>query len=111
MRFVQSLYAAFGRGDFARPLPAHRKNVDRSMTGRRSEHPTLGEWQGVRKGFFADVAKYEETIEFSPREFHASHEAQRNAGSSAQLGLIPDIALLVRARLAILPKPARDGVR
>jgi hypothetical protein len=27
---------------------------------------------GVENTVFADVAKYQETIEFSPREFHAS---------------------------------------
>lgn len=80
-QYALCLYAAFGRGDFARPLPAHRKNVDRRMTGRRAEDPT-GRVAEVRNAVFAEVAKYEETIEFSPREFHAS------ARSAAKCGVI-----------------------
>jgi len=72
--FVQGLYAAFGRGDVDTIIAGTSPDIDWRVTGRRTDFPTLGERKGRDevRSFFADIAKYQETVEFSPREFHAS---------------------------------------
>lgn len=72
--FVQSLYAAFGRGDIAAVINGLAPDVDWDVNGRRQDYPLLGNWQGragVEK-FFQGVAQQQETIEFTPREFFAA---------------------------------------
>ena len=72
--FVQSLYDAFGRGDIDAIIAASAKDIDWRVNGRRTDFPTLGEWKGqdAVRGFFADIAKNQEAVEFSPREFYAA---------------------------------------
>jgi ketosteroid isomerase-like protein len=71
---VQSLYAAFGRGDIATIVEAVAPDVHWECTGRRSDYPTLGAWQGRAQvgEFFSTVASSGDFHEFSPKEFHAA---------------------------------------
>jgi ketosteroid isomerase-like protein len=74
--FVQSLYAAFGRGDIATIVNGLAPDVDWTVNGRSKDYPMLGNWKGsagVQK-FFQGVAEHEEAIEFSPKEFFAAED-------------------------------------
>jgi ketosteroid isomerase-like protein len=74
--FVQSLYAAFGRGDIATVINGLAADVDWTVNGRSKDYPLLGNWEGpagVQK-FFQGVAEHQEVIEFSPKEFFASED-------------------------------------
>jgi uncharacterized protein len=74
--FVQSLYAAFGRGDIASIIAGLTPDVDWSLTGRRQDYPLFGAWKGsgeVQK-FFRGVSELQETLEFLPREFIAADD-------------------------------------
>jgi uncharacterized protein len=74
--FVQSLYAAFGRGDIAAVLAGLALDVDWSVNGRREDYPLIGRWKGrdgVQK-FFERLAEHQEAISFSPREFFGAAE-------------------------------------
>ena len=74
--FVQSLYAAFGRGDIAAVIAGLAADVDWTVNGRRKDYPLLGSWRGqseVQK-FFQGVAEHEEAVDFSPREFFAADD-------------------------------------
>ena len=69
--FVQSLYAAFGRGDTATIIGGLAPDVDWQVNGRRKDYPLFGSWKGsseVEK-FFKGVAQHEQATDFSPREF------------------------------------------
>ena len=73
---IQSLYAAFGRGDIATIVNGLAADVDWTVNGRSKDYPLLGNWKGpagVQK-FFQGVAEYGEAIEFSPKEFFASED-------------------------------------
>jgi ketosteroid isomerase-like protein len=74
--FVQSLYAAFGRGDFASIINGMAADVDWSVNGRRKDYPLFGSWkgQGEVQKLFQGIAEHEEAIEFSPQEFFASED-------------------------------------
>jgi uncharacterized protein len=68
---VQSLYAAFGRGDIATIISGLAPDVDWQVNGRRKDYPLFGSWKGsseVEK-FFKGVTQHEEATDFSPREF------------------------------------------
>ena len=73
---VQSLYAAFGRGDIATIVNAGTPDIHWEEVGRRSDYPGFG----VRKGragvqeFFQVVADNIDFTDFSPREFHAADD-------------------------------------
>jgi ketosteroid isomerase-like protein len=74
--FVQSLYAAFGRGDIATIINGLAADVDWSANGRRKDYPLFGSWKGqaeVQK-FFQGVAEHGEAVEFSPKEFFGSED-------------------------------------
>jgi ketosteroid isomerase-like protein len=74
--FVQSLYAAFSKGDIATIIAGLAADVDWGVNGRRKDYPLLGSWKGsadVQK-FFQGVAEHEEATEFSPREFFAAED-------------------------------------
>jgi ketosteroid isomerase-like protein len=74
--FIQSLYAAFGRGDINTVIAGVAADVDWTVNGRRKDYPMLGNWKGqdgVQK-FFEGVAEHEEVVEFSPREFFAADD-------------------------------------
>jgi ketosteroid isomerase-like protein len=73
---IQSLYAAFGRGDIAAVIEGMAADVDWEVNGRHEDYPLIGRWNGsaeVRK-FFQGIAEHEEAIEFSPQEFFAAED-------------------------------------
>jgi ketosteroid isomerase-like protein len=74
--FVQSLYAAFGRGDIATIIKGLTSDVVWSVNGRSKDYPLLGSWRGPSEvqRFFQGVAEHEEATEFSPREFFAAED-------------------------------------
>jgi ketosteroid isomerase-like protein len=74
--FVQSLYAAFGRGDIATIIDGLASDVDWDVNGRRRDYPLLGNWKGKAAvvKFFEGVAEHEEATDFSPREFFAAED-------------------------------------
>ena len=73
---VQSMYAAFGRGDVAASLAGCTPDIEWQTIGRAKDFPTLGPRKGVTQvqEFFRLVAELEEFSEFSPREFYAADE-------------------------------------
>jgi uncharacterized protein len=74
--FVQSLYAAFKRGDIATIVKGLAADVDWEVNGRRKDYPLLGIWKGpaeVQK-FFQGVAEHEEATAFLPRDFFAAED-------------------------------------
>jgi ketosteroid isomerase-like protein len=73
---VQSLYAAFGRGDIATILAGVSLDIDWETIGRASDFPTLGPRRGASavREFFKLVADNEEFSDFSPREFYPSQD-------------------------------------
>ena len=68
---VQSLYAAFGRGEIATIVAAVTPDIEWRLNGSRSDHPLLGTWKGSKgvQAFFDELAKLQDFSEFSPREF------------------------------------------
>jgi ketosteroid isomerase-like protein len=71
---VQSLYAAFGRGDIATIVSAAAPDVVWHVHGRPKDYPALGVHkgpQGVKK-FFEIVADTQDVSSFTPREFYPS---------------------------------------
>jgi hypothetical protein len=73
---VQSLYAAFGRGDIATIVAALAPNVDWSVNGRNTDYPAFGTWKTPAQvqDFFRLVAEHENFTDFSPREFVAADD-------------------------------------
>jgi ketosteroid isomerase-like protein len=73
---VQSLYAAFGRGDIATIVKALTPDVTWESVGRPSDFPTLG----LRRGqpevqqFFELVGQHLDFSDFSPKEFFAADD-------------------------------------
>ena len=74
--FVQSLYAAFGRGDITTIINGLAPDVDWGVNGRRKDYPLFGNWKsaGEVQKFFQGVAEHEEATDFSPREFFAADD-------------------------------------
>ncbi len=74
--FIQSLYAAFGKGDIATIVAATAPDVKWDINGSRSDFPTLGAWNGSDqvKKFFEAVGQHLEAKEFSPKEFFAADD-------------------------------------
>lgn len=71
---VQSLYAAFQRGDIATIIAALAPAVSWEVTGRQRDYPIFGRRQGPAavQEFFRLLAELQEASEFLPREFHAA---------------------------------------
>jgi hypothetical protein len=71
---IQSLYAAFGRGDIAPIIAALSPDVNWRVNDRREDYALLGARKGPREveEFFATIPQLHEFTEFSPKEFHAS---------------------------------------
>ena len=71
---VQSLYAAFGKGDIATLVNGLAADVDWTVNGRRKDYPMFGNWKGPGEvqTFFKGVGENETFSAFSPNEFHAS---------------------------------------
>jgi ketosteroid isomerase-like protein len=73
IQFVQSLYAAFGRGDVDTIVAALSPDVDWENVGRASDYETLGPRRSpdeVRQ-FFEHLASDVDFTEFSPNDFDA----------------------------------------
>jgi ketosteroid isomerase-like protein len=70
---VQSMYAAFGKGDVATIIAAVTPDIDWHSGGRVSDFPTFGPRKGPKEvgEFFKTVADNNDFSEFSPREFYA----------------------------------------
>jgi ketosteroid isomerase-like protein len=73
---VQSLYAAFGRGDIATIIKALAAEATWESVGRPSDFPTLGLRQGPAavQQFFELVGHHLDFSEFSPKEFFAADD-------------------------------------
>jgi hypothetical protein len=73
---VQSLYAAFARGDIDTILDACLPDVDWEAVGRRNDFPTFGSRKGKAevKDFFRIVAETHDFDEFSPRDFYGDRD-------------------------------------
>ena len=73
---VQSIYAAFGRGEVATIIAALAPNVDWTVNGRSSDYPMFGNWKTPAKvqEFFQGVDQYEKFTDFSPRDYYAVDE-------------------------------------
>jgi len=73
---VQSLYAAFARGDIAALLAGCAPDIDWESVGRPSDFPTLGPRRGVKavEEFFRLVGEHEEFSAFTPRELYAAED-------------------------------------
>jgi ketosteroid isomerase-like protein len=73
---VQSLYAAFGRGDIAAIVNASAPDIHWEEVGRSTDYPAFGVRNG-RAGvqdFFQTVSDNAEFTDFSPREFYAAED-------------------------------------
>ena len=68
---IQSLYAAFERGDIATIVAAAAPDIEWRLNGSRSDHPLLGTWKGQKgvQAFFDELAQLQDFSAFSPREF------------------------------------------
>ena len=71
---VQSLYAAFGRGEIATIANAMAADSTWEIVGRASDFPTLGLRRGAEgvQSFFQTVGEHLDFAEFSPKEFYAA---------------------------------------
>lgn len=71
---VQSLYAAFGKGDIGTLVSGLTADVDWNVNGRRKDYPMFGSWKGPSdvQTFFQGVGENETFSAFSPNEFHAA---------------------------------------
>jgi ketosteroid isomerase-like protein len=73
---VQSLYAAFGRGEIATIINAIAPDATWEMVGRAGDFPTFGRRQGPAgvKEFFGLVGSNLDFSEFAPKEFYAAED-------------------------------------
>ena len=73
---VQSLYAAFGRGEIETVVEGCLPDVSWTCGGRKEDYPPFGARKGADavRDFFRDVAEVQEFTEFSPREFYADRD-------------------------------------
>jgi ketosteroid isomerase-like protein len=71
---IQSLYAAFGRGEIATIIAALAPDMEWRLNGSRADHPLLGTWKGPQgvQAFFGKLAEIQDFSEFSPREFFSA---------------------------------------
>lgn len=72
LNLVQSLYAAFGRGEIATVVNAVSADCVWEITGRKSDFPAFGAFNGQVgvKSFFDSVGQQLDFKEFSPVEFY-----------------------------------------
>ena len=73
---VQSLYAAFGRGDVDTIVSGCLPDVSWASGGRKEDYPPFGARKGTDavRDFFRSVAEVQDFNEFSPREFYADRD-------------------------------------
>lgn len=71
---IQSLYAAFGRGDLAPIIAALTPDADWTVNGRRQDYPLFGSRKGPTavQDFFRELSAIQDFSEFSPQEFFAA---------------------------------------
>jgi uncharacterized protein len=71
---VQSLYAAFGRGDIATIVGPVTPDAVWEFVGRRKDYPAFGTFKGPQgvQDFFRIVADSQDVVSFTPRDFHSS---------------------------------------
>ena len=69
---VQSLYAAFGRGEIATLIDAAAPDCDWEIVGRPADFPTFGPHRGKAgvQSFFEKVGQHLDFSEFAPQEFY-----------------------------------------
>jgi ketosteroid isomerase-like protein len=79
---VQSLYAAFMRGDIETILSASTPDVTIGLDGRPSDVPMLGHHKGHAgmRDFFRILAETHDITSFSPQEFYADADKVFVAG-------------------------------
>lgn len=73
IEFVQSLYAAFGRGDLEAIAAAMAPDIRWEIVGRPEDYPTFGERVGPQAvlEFLGLVGQLHEVLAFAPETFHA----------------------------------------
>lgn len=73
VQFVQSLYAAFQRGDIPAVIAGLQPDVVWHMVGRASDYSRLGLRKGVKgvEEFFKILGENEDFTEFHPTDFFA----------------------------------------
>jgi ketosteroid isomerase-like protein len=73
---VQSLYAAFGRGDIATLVGAVTPDAHWEINGRRTDHPLMGVRRGPQgvQEFFTTLPQIQTPTAFSPQQFFASED-------------------------------------
>ena len=73
---VQSMYAAYARGDIATILGSLTPDVGWHTIGRKEDFPAFGPRRGVpaAQEFFKTVAQEIEFSEFTPREFYCDRD-------------------------------------
>ena len=71
---VQSLYAAFGRGDIATIVGAMAPDATWEVVGNPKDHPALGLRKGPKgvQEFFRTIADSQDVVSFTPRDAHAA---------------------------------------
>jgi ketosteroid isomerase-like protein len=71
---VQSLYAAFGRGDLDTLYAAAAPDIDWEAIGPPEDYPLFGKRRGVAgmKEFFATLTQHEDISEFTPRDIRGA---------------------------------------
>jgi ketosteroid isomerase-like protein len=71
---VQSMYAAFGKGDIASIINRLTQDVQWHSGGRSSDFPAFGPRKGPKEvqAFFQIVAENDDFSHFSPREFYSA---------------------------------------
>ena len=74
--FVQSMYAAFSRGDIDTVIQACTPDIEWKSGGRKEDFPSFGVHKGPAevRDFFRTVAELLEFSEFSPQEFYADRD-------------------------------------
>jgi uncharacterized protein len=74
--FVQNLYAAFAKGDFATIINGLTPDVEWHSGGRAEDYPGFGprKGHGEVQEFFKIVAENNDFAHFTPREFYAAED-------------------------------------
>jgi ketosteroid isomerase-like protein len=77
LKLVQSVYAAFGRGDIPAVIEAMAPNATIGIVGRRQDAPFLGIFDDGKAGaaeFFKQLAEAQDFLTFEPLRFLAAED-------------------------------------
>lgn len=76
LKLVQSVYAAFGRGDIPAVIETMTPDATIGIVGRRQDAPFLGIFEGKAGGaeFFTQLAEAQEFHTFEPLRFLAAED-------------------------------------